>query len=83
MKNLEDMLLNKTQSTWARRLGDLLADFPAGVELVVRPGRADVVHAGFKERVLDKSDPHKVAALIEKETRMVIALGTHVVPISD
>lgn len=83
MKNVEDKLLNKTQRNWAQRLQDLMADIPAGVELVVRPGRADVVHAGIRERGLDKCDPHKVPALIEKETRVVIALGTHVVPIGD
>lgn len=83
MKNLENKLLNKTQSAWARRLQDVMADIPPGVQLVVRPGRADVVHAGIKERGLDKCDPHKRAELIAKESRIVIALETHVVPFSD
>lgn len=83
MKNIEDKLLNKTQSAWARRLQDLMADVPPGIQLVVRPGRADVVHAGIKERGLDKCDPDERAGLIDKESRIVIGLGTNVVPISD
>lgn len=83
MKNVENKLLNKTQYAWARRLQDLMADVPPGIQLVIRPGRADVVHAGIKERGLDKCDPGKQAGFIDRESRVVIGLSTYVLPISD
>ena len=80
---MENMALTNAQLSWANQLSALLADIPAGVELVVRPGRADVVRAGFEDRVLNACDLHLAPALIEKESLLAVDVDMRVVPISE
>lgn len=76
------MDLNKAQRAWATELSALLANVPEGVELVIRPGRADVVPAGFEQRAL-MDDLHYAAPLIERESNFEMSLDSRIVPISE
>ena len=76
------MDLNKTQRAWASELAILLANIPEGVGLVIRPGRADIVPAGFEQRAL-MDDLHYAARLIERESVLKMPLDSCTVPISE
>lgn len=77
------MALTKNQMAWAKKLAALLANAPEGVELVMRPGRADVVPAGFEDRVLNECDLHLSAQLIEDASIMTMSVDMRIVPISE
>ena len=77
------MALTKQQAAWAAKLSALLTEVPAGVELILRPGRADLVAAGFEDRVLDDSDLHLAPALIERASLLMMRVDPRIVPISE
>lgn len=77
------MALTKQQAAWAAKLSALLTEVPAGVELILRPGRADLVTAGFEDRVLDESDLHLAPALIERASLFIMRIDARIVPISE
>lgn len=76
------MSLDKDQKAWAEKLADLLANVPAGVELVIRPAYADIVPAGFERREL-RDDLHYAGPSIERESIFRIRLSDRVIPVSE
>lgn len=77
------MKLNKEQAVWVRKLETALGGMPVGIELVFRNGQADVVPAGFEDRVLMAGDLHAVGDKITAESAVTLSLNPRMIPISE
>lgn len=76
------MYLTKAQRNWASKVEELMASIPDGIELVIRPGRADIVPAGFEDREL-MGDLHAAGQSITNASVLKIPLDRRVVPVSE